>query len=393
MSVYVIVPARGGSKGIPGKNLRLVGGVPLVARTIAAALAASTVDRVFVSTDSHAIAEAAVAAGAELIDRPEVLSGDEASSESALLHALEALRAHDEADPDVVVMMQCTSPFTTPADVDATVSLVISGQADCAFTAARSHAFLWRVDTDGQAVAVNHDAAVRPRRQDREPEYVETGAVYAMRADGFRTSGHRFFGRIGVSEVPAERSGEIDVPADLVLAGSVAAKLGAAGSSSALPRPVSGLALDFDGVLTDNRVMTFQDGTEAVLADRSDGMGIEMLRNAGIPMVVLSKERNPVTHARCQKLLLPCVSGVDDKVAAFRNWIECQSLDPRHVVFLGNDSNDVECLMTAGCGAVVADAHASAKAVADLVLNRPGGRGAVRELADLILSDPNGVAR
>jgi YrbI family 3-deoxy-D-manno-octulosonate 8-phosphate phosphatase len=387
VSVYVIVPARGGSKGIPGKNLRPVAGVPLVARTVAAAVGAATVDRVFVSTDNDAIAEVARAAGAEIIRRPADLSGDTASSESAVLHAIDAIEEQGIAAPDVVVMMQCTSPFTESDDVDGTVTLVTSGAADSALTAAPTHVFLWK-QGEGGAVAVNHDAAVRPRRQDREPEFVETGAVYAMRTKGFREARHRFFGRIGLHEVAPERAGEIDEPHDLVVADGLAKALG--GGGAGFPSPVAGLALDFDGVLTDNRVVTFQDGTEAVIADRGDGLGIEMLRRAGLPMVVLSKERNPVVTARCEKLGLDCVQAIDDKVTAFRDWMTNQDLDPDHVVFVGNDANDVECLLAAGCGVVPADAHPSARAVADVVLTRPGGRGAVREVADLVLQQAKG---
>lgn len=382
VSVYVIVPARGGSKGIPGKNLQPVGGVPLVARTVGAALAARTVDRVFVSTDSDGIAAVAREAGAEIVERPTDLSGDTASSESAVLHALDAIGALGVADPDVVVMMQCTSPFTTAADVEGTVTLVTSGAADCAFTAAPTHVFLWKQGADG-ALAVNHDAAVRPRRQDREQEFVETGAVYAMRTEGFRAARHRFFGRIALHEVAPERALEIDEPADLAVAGALVAATAA--GAGAIPSPIAGLALDFDGVLTDNRVVTFQDGSEAVIADRGDGMGVEMLRRAGVPMVVLSKERNPVVAARCAKLGLDCVQAIDDKVTAFKQWMAEQELDPARVIFVGNDVNDVECLQAAGCAVVPADAHPSARAVADVVLMRPGGRGAVRELADLVL--------
>jgi N-acylneuraminate cytidylyltransferase len=285
--------------------------------------------------------------------------------------------------------MQCTSPFTLPEDIDGTAALVLDGGADCAFTAARTHAFLWRTGTDG-ATAVNHDDAHRPRRQDRVPEYVETGAVYAMRTVGFRAARHRFFGRIELFEVPSERALEIDEPADLVRAEMYGGWTIGGVDPSRLPTRISAIALDFDGVLTDNRVMTFQDGTEAVLADRSDGLGIEMLRAAGTPMIVLSKERNPVVAARCAKLGLDCVQGIDDKASAFRSWIAELALDPAGVVFVGNDVNDIECLHAAGLGVAPADAHPAAAAAADLVLTRPGGRGAIRELADLIIARSNG---
>jgi YrbI family 3-deoxy-D-manno-octulosonate 8-phosphate phosphatase len=374
-----VIPARGGSKGIPRKNVQPVGGVPLIARTVGAALGASSIDRVFVTTDDAEIADVARAAGAEVVLRPDDLAGDTASSESAVLHALTAI---GDA-PDVVVMLQCTSPFTLPEDVDGTTGLVRTGRADCAFTAAATHGFLWRTG-EGGAQAVNHDAARRPRRQDRVPEFLETGAVYAMATAGFLEHRHRFFGRNELYEVPVERALEIDTPADLALAEALAGSAGAP-PARPLPRPVTGLALDFDGVLTDNRVMTFQDGNEAVVSDRGDGMGIEMLRRAGLPMVVLSKERNPVVAARCHKLGLPCEQGIEDKVGAFRSWMAAQGVDPAGVVFVGNDVNDVECLELAGYAVVVADAQPAARIAADLVLTRPGGRGAVRELADLIL--------
>jgi YrbI family 3-deoxy-D-manno-octulosonate 8-phosphate phosphatase len=389
---YAIIPARGGSKGIPRKNLQTVAGSPLIVRTVRAALGASSIDRVYVTTDDDEIAEVARAAGAEIVLRPTDLAGDTASSESALLHALTAIAELGVGEPDAVVMLQCTSPFTTPADIDGTTSLLGPDAADSAFTAAATHSFLWRRDARG-AQAVNHDAAMRPRRQDREQEFVETGAVYAMATPGFLERGHRFFGRTDLFEVPTERALEIDTPADLALANAIAATgLPAPGWASPsrqaprpFPSPVTGLALDFDGVLTDNRVMTFQDGNEAVVSDRADGLGIEMLRNAGLPMVVLSKERHPVVAARCRKLRLDCEQGIDDKVTAFRTWITAQGLDPAGVLFVGNDVNDVECLNSAGYAVVVADAQPAARNVADLVLSRPGGRGAVRELADLIL--------
>jgi N-acylneuraminate cytidylyltransferase len=149
---------------------------------------------------------------------------------------------------------------------------------------------------------------------------------------------------------------------------------------------VEGLALDFDGVLTDNTVVTYADGGETVVCDRSDGLGIEMLRRAGLPMIVLSKEAHGVVAARCQKLGLDLVQGLEDKVGALARWVTENDLDATRIVFVGNDVNDIECLEYAGCGVAVGDAYAAAKAHADLVLTRPGGHGAVRELADLLLA-------
>ncbi len=384
-NVYAVVPARGGSKGIPAKNLQVVGGHPLVARAVIAAHRSSRVGRVFVSTDDERIGEAASAAGAEVVARPAALGSDEATSESALLHALDDLTGRGVPEPDVLVMLQCTSPFITPSDIDGTIAALDRDGADSAFTVTPSHAFLWRSGPGG-AVAANHDATTRLRRQDRESEYLETGGVYAMRTPGFRAARHRFFGRMAFHEVPRLRALEIDEPADLVLARALAPQIDAEQARDRLPAHVAALVLDFDGVLTDNTVMTREDGTESVLCDRSDGFGIELLQQAGVRVAVLSKERNPVVAARCAKLGVEHVQGLDDKVPALRQYLAREAIDPSEVVFVGNDANDAGCLALVACGAIVADAHPSIRHVADLVLTRPGGHGAVREIADLILA-------
>ncbi|OIH97215.1 NTP transferase domain-containing protein [Curtobacterium sp. MCBA15_001] len=222
--VVAVVPARAGSKGIPGKNLRPVAGRSLVRRAVESAGAARLVDAVVVSTDGDAIADEAHAAGARVVRRPADLAGDEASSESALLHTLDELHA-DGIDPEVLLFLQATSPFTDPEDLDDAVARVLGGSADAVFAAAPSHAFLWRIDHDGRAVAVNHDASTRPRRQDRQPEYRETGAFYAMRVEGFRRHRHRFFGRVEVVPVDPRGAIDIDDPSDLTLASALAPQL------------------------------------------------------------------------------------------------------------------------------------------------------------------------
>jgi YrbI family 3-deoxy-D-manno-octulosonate 8-phosphate phosphatase len=337
-----------------------------------------------VSTDDRRIAEVATAAGADVVTRPAELASDEASSESALLHALDDVTGRGHPEPDVIVLVQCTSPFVTASDIDGTVAVLDRDGADSAFTAAPSYAFTWKASPDG-ATAVNHDSSTRPRRQERTPEYMETGAVYAMRASGFRASRHRFFGRTAFHEVPRLRALEIDDPGDLVVARALVDQIDAEFAADRLPTLVAALVLDFDGVLTDNKVMTSQDGTESVIGNRADGLGIEMLQHRGIRVVVLSKERNPVVDARCRKLGVECVQGLDDKAAALRRYLDERAIDPSEVVFVGNDVNDVDCLTLVGCGVVVADAHTSAHRASDLVLTRKGGDGAVREIADLIL--------
>lgn len=382
--VCAVIPARGGSKGVPRKNLRALGGEPLVARAVRTLLATSSIGSVFVSTDDAEIAAVASRAGARVVERPAGLSGDEASSESALLHALSHLASHGVV-PDVTVFAQATSPFIRASDVDRAVALVRSGECDVAFSAVRSDVHLWRHGADGPE-GVNHRAAVRQRRQDREPEHAETGAFYVMRTAGFREHGHRFFGRLRIVEVDPAAALEIDSEHDLALAELIHARHETVLNPRASAVPARAVVTDFDGVHTADRVTVDQDGVESVEVNRSDGMGVARLRRAGVPFLILSSETNPVVRARAAKLGVDAVTGCDDKLRALTEWADRQALSLADIAFLGNDVNDVACLRAVGWPVVVADAHPDARAASHIVLRRHGGDGAVRELADRVLA-------
>ena len=221
LGALALIPARGGSKGIPGKNLQQVGGVPLICRSIRAAQASNAVGRVMVSTDDEAIAAAAEAEGAGLIRRPAAIAGDTASSESALLHALELLEQQGPLETELV-FLQCTSPFTTGDQIDAVLSALQAEDCNSSFAVSPWHGFLWRADGRG----INHDPAhPRQRRQDLEPAFLETGAIYAMNVAAFRRCGSRF--SPPTRPVMLEQVGpEIDTPEDLALCRSIAAQEG-----------------------------------------------------------------------------------------------------------------------------------------------------------------------
>jgi YrbI family 3-deoxy-D-manno-octulosonate 8-phosphate phosphatase len=377
--VVAIIPARGGSKGVPGKNLRRVGGVPLIGRAVGSARAAHRIDRVFVSTDDAEIAAVAREWGAEVIDRPAEIAGDAASSESALLHGLAVLKARG-ADIRILVFLQATSPFIDPADLDDAIGRVLEGPEDVVFSAVESWGFLWRHGADGMT-GVNHDAATRPRRQDREPEYLETGAFYVLDAEGFGHAGHRFFGRTGVALVEERFAIEVDTVEQLALASAIAPLASPVGSVD-----VDALVTDFDGVHTDDSVLVGEDGAELVIVNRGDGMGVSLLRRAGVPTLILSTETNPVVTARARKLGVDVRQGLADKAAVLRAWAAERGVDLDRVAYLGNDVNDLACLELVGWPLAVPDAHPRVLAAARLVLGSPGGHGAVREAAERILA-------
>lgn len=149
------------------------------------------------------------------------------------------------------------------------------------------------------------------------------------------------------------------------------------------------LVLDFDVVMTDNRVLVSEGGKESVLCHRGDGLGIEMLNKQGIEVVVISKEKNPVVQARCKKLDIKCWQGADRKNNLLLREIKKRNLELANVCFIGNDINDLECIKIAGIGIAVADSHQSILKIADYVTNKLGGGGAIREVCDLLLSSKN----
>ncbi len=384
MNNLAIIPARGNSKGIPRKNVKLLAGKPLIAHMIDQARQARNVNRVVVSTDDPEIAAIAEQHGAEVIWRPAGISGDMVSSESALLHSLGYLQRKEGYEPDLVVFLQCTAPLTLPEDIDGTVQALLDENADSALAVTPFHYFLWRHDQHGDAIGINHDKQVRQLRQDREPQFLETGAVYVMRTAGFKEAKHRFFGKTAMYVMPPDRCWEIDELVDLRIAEVLLRERQQQQKLQALPRTIAALVLDFDGVLTDNRVIVLQDGQEAVLCDRGDGLGLACLKKLDVPILVLSTEVNPVVKARCDKLGVVCKHGIQDKSAALLKWLRDRGIDASQVIYVGNDVNDLACMQAVGCGVAVSDAYPQIQAAARIILSAPGGRGAVREIAELI---------
>ncbi|MES4888398.1 N-acylneuraminate cytidylyltransferase [Streptomyces sp. NPDC096012] len=391
--VLAVIPARGGSKGVPAKNLAPVGGIPLVARAVRECRATRLVTDVVVSTDDQAIAAAARQAGAEVVLRPAAIAGDTATSEAAVLHAMDAHEALHGAAVDAVLLVQCTSPFIVREDIDGVAAAVVENGADTAVTVAAFHGFLWRDGTDGintpetaGGYGVNHDKSFRPRRQDRPQDLLETGAAYAMDAAGFREHNHRFFGHTELVRTDPARVLEIDDPHDLARARALA-PLFDADRPGSLPTAadIDAVVLDFDGTQTDDRVLIDSDGREFVSVHRGDGLGIAALRRSGLKMLILSTEQNPVVAARARKLKLPVLHGIDRKDLALKQWCEEQGIAPERVLYVGNDVNDLPCFALVGWPVAVGSAHDVVRGAARAVTTVPGGDGAIREIASWIL--------
>jgi CMP-N,N'-diacetyllegionaminic acid synthase len=215
VTVVAIIPARGGSKRIPRKNLLVVGGLPLVGHSIRHARDAS-VDEVYVSTEDPEIAQVAAAFGAEVIQRPAELAGDEATSESSLLHVLDARADRGLADPDLVVFLQPTSPIRRPGDIDRAVGTLTAAGADSLFSACENNRLIWALNR-GELRSVNYDYRSRQREQDMAVQYRENGSIYVFRPEILRMHRNRLGGRIAVHEMDYWSSFQIDTPEHVAL--------------------------------------------------------------------------------------------------------------------------------------------------------------------------------
>ena len=399
--ILAIIPARGGSKGIPRKNIRDFAGYPLIAWSIAAARQSSMVTRIIVSTDDEEIASTARSFGAETpFLRPAEFAQDQTTDLPVFEHALQWLAEHEKYHPDVVVQLRPTSPIRPRDCVDSAIRILLAHpQADCVrgvVPAGQNPHKMWRLPGGKDAPMKNLlevEGLVEPYNAPRQvlpPVYWQTGHIDAIRVTTILKKRSMSGDVIHPLVIDPRYTVDLDNLYDWAkyewLATFGGLEYVSPGSPHrSMPGKVDLLVLDFDGVLTDNRVWTDQDGREAVASNRSDSEGLSRLRKAGVEAFVISKEINPVVAARCRKIKTPCLQGIQDKAPALKQLLEERGLDPANVIYLGNDTNDLPCFPLVGWAAAVADAHPDVKRQADLVLTMRGGYGAVREICDLII--------
>jgi YrbI family 3-deoxy-D-manno-octulosonate 8-phosphate phosphatase len=415
MEILALIPARGGSKSIPHKNIRLLAGHPLIAFSIAAGLKAQRVTRVIVSTDDEEIASIARSYGAQVpFLRPAEIAQDTTLDLPVFQHALVWLQEHEDYHPEIVVQLRPTSPVRPPTLVDEAIQLLLDHpEADSVrgvVPSGQNPFKMWRIDDQGKMQPLlTLESVSEPYNSPRQalPQtYWQTGHIDAIHTKTIETgtlSGKSILPLI----IDVRYTIDIDTLRDwerserliqqgelpMVLPGKLSKDRngivmtilpGGRIPHRAIPDKVALVVFDFDGVMTDDRVWVDQNGRELVAANRSDGMGIALLRQAGIPALVLSSESNPVVAARCQKLKVDYEQGLSDKAVVLQRVLSERQIDPTQVVYLGNDINDSPCFPLVGCAIVVADAHPAARQHADWVLTKNGGHGAVRELCDLL---------
>jgi N-acylneuraminate cytidylyltransferase len=399
-----IIPARGGSKGIPRKNIRNFAGYPLIAWSIAAAKQSALVTRVIVSTDDEEIAAVARQFGAETpFLRPVELARDKTTDLPVFEHALKFFEETEGYKPEVVVQLRPTSPIRPRGMVDEAISTLLSHpDADCVrgvVPAGQNPHKMWRFAGEGkpmkpllevQGISEPYNAP----RQILPPIYWQTGHIDAIRTSTIANKKSLTGDVIYPLMIDLKYTVDIDTLSDwakyeaLVYSG-----LEMVTPDNRLRRTMPGdiqlIVCDFDGVITDNRVWTDENGRETVAASRSDSMHIRTLRERGIEVMILSSEPNPVVKARAGKMGVEAIHGIDirGKGEALKQLLAEKRVDASQVIYIGNDLNDLPCFEIAGWAVAVADAYPEVLQAADHVLTKPGGHGAVRELCELVLKN------
>lgn len=399
--VLAIIPARGNSKSIPRKNIREFAGFPLLAFSVAAAQQSRSVTRVIVSTDDAQIAEVAKKYGAEVpFMRPDALAQDDTLDYPVIEHALMWLVENEDYHPQLVIQLRPTSPIRPESMVDDAVELMLANtEADSVrgvVPSAQNPYKMWFIDEEGAMRPILKAAGIsepyNAPRQALPDTFWQTGHIDVIRTEMILKKKSLSGDVILPLLVDPVFSVDIDTPLDweraenAVLEG-LPGMVWPGNRRRQAPLKVSLLVMDFDGVMTDDRVWVDADGKEMVAANRGDGLGLERLRQlTDIQVMVISKETNPVVSARCNKLNIPLIQGVDDKPEILASVLKKHQVPAKEVVYAGNDLNDVDCFPLAGFSVVPANALPGIKRQADMVLRKEGGFGAVRELCDWLIA-------
>jgi len=211
-----IIPARGGSIRIPRKNIYQIAGLPLVAHTILQAKKSKSINEVYVTTDDVEIAGVSEKYGAKVIMRPDDISNEKATSESALIHALDYRLMDGLSDPENIIFLQCTSPIRADDDIDSAMSLFFETEADSLFSVCKNRNFIWQYENES-VVPINYNYTQRPREQDMEPQYCENGSIYITKTSILRDFNNRLGGKIVMYEMDYWSSFQVDVYEDIQL--------------------------------------------------------------------------------------------------------------------------------------------------------------------------------
>ncbi len=380
MSIIAFVPARCGSKSIRLKNIRPFCGRPLLYWCLSALQQARLVDKIVVATDCQEIASCVKEfdfSKIHIYHRQQLNARDQSSTEDVILEYLEK---EEIASDDLLLLVQATSPFSTAEDFDAGITQLQSSTIDSLLSCSRLKRFLWNESGD----PLNYQYQSRPRRQEFSGTMMENGAFYLNSVKNIISSGNRLSGTIGIYEMPAFASLELDEEDDWLQGEHLMRKyiLNTAGT-----KQIRLFLSDVDGVLTDAGMYYTEAGDELKKFNTYDGMGFLLLQKQGIKVGIVTKEDRELNRRRAQKLKLDYhFHGVDHKLELVEELCKKAGISLEEVAYIGDDINDKELLEAVGVAACPSNARKSIKGIPGIIqLKTPGGSGAVREFTELLL--------
>ncbi len=382
--IIAFIPARGGSKSIPLKNIKLFCGKPLIYWSLNALEHVALVDEIIVATDNVTIANIALSFSfkkVKVFRRSPENATDTASTESVLL---EYFRTVHLLPSDVVILVQATSPLTESIHFDEALTQYFENKYDSILTCVRSFRFFWNAD----GTPKNYDYKERPRRQDFAGDLMENGAFYINSVENIVQYRNRLSARIGIYEMPSYTAMEIDEPDDWKM---MEALMNRHVLSKRNFKDIRLFLSDVDGVLTDGGMYYSESGDESKKFNTRDGMGFQLLREVGIKTGIITSENTHIVERRASKLKIDYLYQGKRNGGKLQDALDiCQKegITLEQVAYIGDDVNCYDLLSQVGAAACPADAADKIKSIPGiLILNKKGGEGAVREFIELFLSE------
>ena len=374
------IPLRKNSKGIPGKNKKKLLGRPLFTWVLTEAIF-SNLDEVYVFTDDDEIIDYIKmhftwSPKVKPLKRSSENASDTASTEAAMLEFCEL----GYTDFDVFCLLQATSPLTKRDDINAALEKLDNENLDAVLSTVNTHRFTW----SKEGKSLNYDFKARPRRQDFEGLLIENGAVYCTYKKALLESKNRLSGAIGIIKMHEDTLVEIDSESDWQI---VEQLLITRFRSNKSTHRINHLILDVDGVFTDGRVTFNKEGEFSKDFDMRDGMGLEVIREHGVNVMVMTSETSEVVGQRMKKLRIEdTFLGIKDKYSFLENLCRERNISPKEIAYIGDDVNDWSNILRAGWSFCPANATKHIKYHSDVILKSKSAHGAIREACEFIMN-------
>ncbi|MBP5419699.1 MAG: acylneuraminate cytidylyltransferase [Bacteroidales bacterium] len=383
--IIAFIPVRGGSKSIPLKNIKPFCGKPLVCWNIEALENCPEVDQIVVATDSDKIEEVVLNhtyKKTKIYRRSTENACDTASTESVML---EYINAAQLASDDIFMLVQATSPLTQTKHFSEALRMYANKKYDSILTCVRNYRFFWNAD----GTSMNYDYRNRPRRQNFDGMLMENGAFYINTVKNITASQNRLSGKIGVYEMPEYTATEIDEPDDWSILENLMRRHILNNTNNAQAKNIKLFLTDVDGTLTDGGMYYSENGDELKKFNTRDGMGLQLLREKGIKVGIVTSETRELNRRRAEKLKLDFFfqgQRNGGKLEAAKAICAQLGITLAEVAYIGDDVNCYELLSNVGMAACPADATSKVKSIEGIhIMTHKGGEGCVREFAEMLL--------